>query len=83
MLFSYGQTGNKKYTAWMDRSCAKSLDKTMHNEKFNSWTKIEYWQKCYKEYMERKKRRPKKKREKNKENQESCRWTSLKFYLNF
>ena len=60
MLFSYGQTGNKKYTAWMDRSCAKSLDKTMHNEKFNSWTKIEYWQKCYKEYMERKQRRRKK-----------------------
>ena len=56
MLFSYGQIGNKKYTAWiLDRFCAKPLEKTMRNEKFNSWTKIEYWQKCYKEYMEGKK----------------------------
>ena len=42
MLFGYGQIGNKKYTAGIDRLCAKSLDKTMHNEKFNSWTKTEY-----------------------------------------
>ena len=69
MLFSYGQIGNKKYTAWIVKLCAKSLDKTMHNEKFNSWTKIEYWQKCYKKYMERKKKEEKKEK-KDKVNQD-------------
>ena len=33
MLFSYGQIGNIKHIAQIDRLCAKSLDKTMHNEK--------------------------------------------------
>ena len=81
MLFSYGQIGNKKYTASIDRSCAKSLDKTMHNEKFNSWTKIKYWQKMLQGIYGKKKKKAKK--GEKKESQESCRWTSLKFYLNF
>ena len=32
----------------------------MHNEKFNSWTKLEYWQKRCKEYMKGKKTKEKK-----------------------
>ena len=82
MLFSYGQIGNKKYTAWIDRFCAKSLDKTMDNEKFNSWTKIKYWQKMLQVIYGKKKKIRKKGGEK-KGNQESCRWTSLKLNLNF
>ena len=49
--FAFQLWSDRQYKTYstIDRLCAKSLDKTMHNEKCKVWTKTEYYQNCLNE----------------------------------
>ena len=76
MLFGYGQVGNKKYTAGIDRLCASIMKSLIAEPKQNIDKNT-----ARNIFLGEKKKG--KVGEKIKKIKESCRWTSLKLYLNF